>query len=196
MRQFVRAYLAGLILGISVLMLLLGAGFAAYAEIAQSLPPIERLEREATGSVTTRIYDRNGILLNEVFNPDEGRHTLVRLEDISPFVIEAVIATEDANFYKHPGFDPLAIVRAIYLAWKNKEVVSGGSTIVQQLVKITLLSPERTFSRKVREIILAAEVNRRYDKDTILEMYLNRVYFGRSAYGVEAAALTFFGTSA
>ncbi len=195
-RVFLTSYLAGVVLSIFMIVVLLGAAFAAYAEIAQTLPPIERLEKEATGAVTTRIYDRNGVLLNEVFNPDEGRHTLVRLEDISPFLIEAVIATEDANFYKHPGFDPIAIARAVYLAWKNKEFVSGGSTIVQQLVKITLLSPERTFSRKVREIILAAEVNRKYDKDTILEMYLNRVYFGRSAYGAEAAAQIFFGKSA
>jgi len=195
-RAWVYAYLAGLILTLSLLILAVGFGLSVYADVAKTLPSVDRLQRAATGAVSTRIYDRNGTLLNEVFNPTQGRHTLVRLEDISPFLIEAVIATEDANFYKHPGVDPVGLVRALYQAWQNKEFVSGGSTIVQQLVKLTLLSPERTFSRKVKEIILATEVNRRYDKDTILEMYLNRVYFGRSAYGAEAAAQTFFGKSA
>ena len=196
MRRWMRAYVVGIVIGLSLLFLTVGGALAAYARVVSTLPPVDQIRRRATGHVTTRIYDRHGRLLNQVFNPDEGLHTLVPLEEISPFLIEAVIATEDANFYKHPGVDPVGIARALYLAWKEKEFVSGGSTIVQQLVKLTLLSPERTFKRKVKEIILATEVNRRYDKDTILEMYLNRVYFGRSAYGAEAAARVFFGKSA
>lgn len=196
MRTFVRAYVSGLVLGVSLALVILATALLSYVAVAATLPPVSALPQAATGPVTTRIYDRHGRLLNEVFNPNEGRHILVPLEEISPFLIAAVIATEDANFYRHPGVDPIGILRALYLAWREGEFVSGGSTIVQQLVKITLLSPERTLSRKVKEIILAAEVNRRYDKDTILEMYLNRVYFGRGAYGAEAAARTFFGKSA
>ncbi len=195
-RRWVRAYVIGIIVGLSFLFLMIGGTLALYARAVSTLPSVDQLQHRATGHVTTRIYDRHGRLLNEVFHPNEGLHTLVPLEEISPFLIEAVIATEDANFYKHPGVDPVGIVRAIYLAWREKEFVSGGSTIVQQLVKLTLLSPERTFRRKLKEIILAAEVNRRFDKDTILEMYLNRVYFGRSAYGAEAAARVFFGKPA
>ncbi|NPA90444.1 MAG: penicillin-binding protein [Chloroflexi bacterium] len=195
-RRWFRFYIAGILLGLSVLLLLAGSGLAAYAYMVSTLPPVGQLQRRATGHVTTRIYDRHGRLLHEAFRPEEGLHTLVPLEEISPFLIEAVLATEDANFYKHPGVDPVGIARALYQAWQEKEFVSGGSTIVQQLVKLTLLSPERTFKRKLKEIFLATEVNRRYDKDTILEMYLNRVYFGRSAYGVEAASRIFFGKSA
>ena len=91
---------------------------------------------------------------------------------ISPYVIQATIATEDANFYQHRGVDPVALMRILYHAITEREVI-GASTIPQQLVKLTFLSPERTIERKFKEGILAAEITRRYPKDTVLELYLN-----------------------
>jgi membrane peptidoglycan carboxypeptidase len=108
-------------------------------------------------------------------------------------VLDATIATEDANFYEHPGVDPVALLRAVYYAVQEGDVVSGGSTITQQLVKRVLLSSERTATRKIKEAILAAEITRRYSKDDILELYLNEVYYGNLAYGIDAAAETYFG---
>ncbi|MCA9935173.1 MAG: transglycosylase domain-containing protein, partial [Anaerolineales bacterium] len=113
---------------------------------------------------------------------------------------EATIATEDARFYTNPGFDPIGIARAIVQAAQEREFVSGASTITQQLVRALLLSEdertERTFRRKVREIILAAEISRTYSKEEILELYLNEIYYGNLAYGIEAAAQTYFNKSA
>ncbi|PJF45370.1 MAG: penicillin-binding protein, partial [Candidatus Thermofonsia Clade 3 bacterium] len=98
--------------------------------------------------------------------------------------------------YNHPGVDPVALLRAVYYAFQEGDVVAGGSTITQQLVKRVLLSPERTVTRKIKEAILAAEITRRYDKDEILELYLNEVYYGNLAYGIDAAAETYFGKDA
>src|SRR6185436_10786943 len=118
------------------------------------------------------------------------------LDKISPYLIAATIATEDQNFYAHPGFDPVGIIRAIYQNLRSGETVSGASTITQQLVRALVLSPEeraqRTSMRKIREIILAAEITRTYTKNEILELYLNEIYYGNLAYGIEAASETYF----
>ena len=122
------------------------------------------------------------------------------LNEISPTLVAATIATEDKDFYSHGGFDPLAIVRAFWQNLKSGETVSGASTITQQLARTLLLTPEQrtqqTYLRKVREAILATEIERRYSKNEILELYLNEIYYGNLAYGVEAAAETYFNTSA
>jgi 1A family penicillin-binding protein len=124
----------------------------------------------------------------------------VPLDKIAPTLVAATIATEDKDFYSHPGYDVLAILRALWQNYVNGETVSGASTITQQIARSVLLSPEersqRTYLRKAREIILAAEITRRYSKDEILELYLNEIYYGNLAYGIEAAAETYFGTSA
>ena len=100
--------------------------------------------------------------------PNSGRRTVMPLERISPYLQQATIAIEDANFYRHGGVDPVALVRALYYAVQEGDIVSGGSTIPQQLVKMVLLSPERTIRRKVNEAILSTEVSRRYSKDQML----------------------------
>ncbi|RIL09887.1 hypothetical protein DCC79_09695, partial [bacterium] len=170
-----------------------GAAVSGYVYLAAALPPAEELAARSAPFRSTRIYDRNGNLLNEAFNPDAGRRTVVPLGQVSPFLVQATIATEDANFYDHGGVDPVAIARAAWYALREREVVSGASTIPQQLVKLVLLTSERSVSRKVKEAVLAEEISRRYSKDQILELYLNEIFYGNLAYGARAAAETYFG---
>jgi 1A family penicillin-binding protein len=165
---------------------------AIYASYARDLPDYTQLDRRRVFQ-TARILDRNGALLGEFNDPDGGRRTLVPIDKIPATLRDATVAAEDANFYQHPGFDVVAILRALYLNVRGREIVSGASTITQQLIKNTLLTPEQTPDRKIKEAILAWEVSRRYSKDRILELYLNEVYYGNQAYGVEAAAQTYFG---
>jgi 1A family penicillin-binding protein len=171
-----------------------------YYQIARTLPDVSDLKNRASQFETTRILDRNGQPLYEILDPNAGRRTYIPLKDISPNLVAATIATEDKNFYSHPGFDMLGIIRALWQNYQSGGTVSGASTITQQLARALLLSPEersdRTYTRKTREIILAAEITRRYSKDEILELYLNEIYYGNLAYGVEAAAETYFGKSA
>lgn len=185
-----------------IVLLVLGVAFALYeyAAIAASLPSVEDLRTHASQFETTRILDGDGDLLYEILDPNAGRRTYVRLQDISPYMIAATLATEDKDFYSHPGFNLGAIIRAFTQNYSSGEVVSGASTITQQLARALLFTPEeasqQSYMRKVREAILAAEITRRYSKDEILELYLNEIYFGNLAYGVEAAAQTYFGTTA
>ncbi|MCC6177909.1 MAG: PBP1A family penicillin-binding protein [Chloroflexi bacterium] len=165
-----------------------------YAHYVQDLPDYTQLDRRRVFQ-TARILDRNGVVLSEFNDPNGGRRTVVPLSRIPVGLRNATIAAEDANFYQHPGFDVVAILRALYQNLRGREIVSGASTITQQLVKNTLLTPEQTPDRKIKEAILAWEVSRRYPKDRILELYLNEVYYGNLAYGVEAAAQTYFGIS-
>jgi 1A family penicillin-binding protein len=170
-----------------------------YSVIASALPDVGDLRDRTSQFQTTRILDRNGQPLYEILDPNAGRRTYVPLEDISPNLVAATIATEDKEFYNNPGFDPIAIVRALWQNYITDGQGGGASTITQQLARALLLSPEeraeRTYSRKTREIILAAEITRRYTKDEILELYLNEIYYGNLAYGAEAAAETYFGKS-
>ncbi|MDP1713116.1 MAG: PBP1A family penicillin-binding protein [Anaerolineales bacterium] len=171
-----------------------------YYAIASTLPEVGDLRERASQFETTRILDRNGQPLYEILDPTAGRRTYIPIENISPILVAATIATEDKDFFSHPGFDPMAIMRALWQNYSSGGTVSGASTITQQLARTLLLSPqeraERTYTRKSREIILAAEITRRYSKDEILELYLNEIYYGNLAYGVEAAAETYFGKSA
>ncbi len=166
---------------------------ALYALVARQLPPADELAGRASQFQSTRIYDRDGGLLYESIDPNAGRRTAVKLADVAPVLVDATVATEDANFYRHRGVDPLAVVRAVWYAVRERRVVSGASTIPQQLVKRLYLTPERTVRRKVKEAILATEISRRYPKDAILEIYLNELYYGNHAYGIHAAARTYFG---
>ena len=104
-----------------------------------------------------------------------------------------ILATEDARFYSHFGVDPMGIARAVYQNFRRGRIVEGGSTITQQLAKVLFLTPDKSLERKLKEAVLALELERRYSKDRILEMYLNHIYFGHGAFGVEAAARTYFG---
>ncbi len=172
-----------------------------YWYIVRSLPAeAYDLRDRASKFETARVYDGQGNLLYEIVDPQAGRRTYVPLKKISPYLIAATIATEDKDFYTHPGFDPIGITRAIWQNVQARGTVSGASTIAQQLVRALVFTPEeasqRTAWRKIREIVLAAEITRRYDRDTILELYLNEIYYGNLAYGIEAASETYFNTHA
>ena len=175
-------------------MCVIGGVFIGYATIAAGLPAPDELQARASQFNSTLIYDRTGGLLNEVADPNYGRRTAVSLNAISPYLTTATLATEDPNFYEHLGVDPVGIARALYHAVKYRDLNSGpgGSTITQQLVKLTFLSPERSLTRKLKEAILAAEITRRYPRDKILEIYLNEINYGNLAYGIEAASETYF----
>lgn len=140
---------------------------------------------------TTKIYDRNNILLYQIYAAQN--RTLVPLSDIPVHLRNATIAIEDKDFYKHLGFDVTAIIRSAVANVSDQEILQGGSTITQQLIKSALLTPEKSFSRKVKEIILAFWAERMYSKDQILSMYFNQVAYGGTAWGVEAAAEVYFG---
>ncbi|MFQ5854621.1 MAG: transglycosylase domain-containing protein [Anaerolineae bacterium] len=182
---FVATILAGLALG--------------YWLLVANLPSPEALITRSSPDAT-KIYDRNGRLLYEILDPRAGRRTRVSLAELPLHMRQAVIAVEDANFYSNPGIDLRGITRATLQMIRQRRIVSGGSTITQQLARAVLLSQEeriqRTFARKLRESFLALRITRTFSKDQILEMYLNEVYFGQLAYGVEAAANTYFGKPA
>lgn len=171
---------------------LAGGSYGAYQFAFADLPPISDLV-EKKQPVTTRILDRNGELLFRIYE-DENR-TLIKLSQLPPHVVAATVAIEDKYFFQHRGFSASGIVRAM-IANAQTDSIQGGSTITQQLVKNRLLSSERTFRRKVREMILAIQVERAFTKEEILEMYLNQVPFGGATYGIEEAAQTYFGKSA
>lgn len=188
-----------LFLGIFVILVIGSIAIYQYYTIAAQLPSVSDLGQRASQFETTRILDRNGNVLYEILDPNAGRRTFVPLDKISPYLIAATLATEDKEYYNHPGFDPIAIARAFWQNYTTGETVSGASTITQQLAR-TLLLPEeknkRTYERKAREIVLAAEITRQYSKEKILELYLNENYYGNLAYGIEAAAESYFHTSA
>jgi 1A family penicillin-binding protein len=173
------------------------AGLVIYYRYDQELQNLEAGIGQHRPAETTQIFARDSTLLYELVDPNGGRRTVVDLERMPRTLREATIAVEDANFYDNPGVDLRGIVRALLLNYQSQEVVSGGSTITQQLVRNVLLPPEErteiSFDRKLREAILAYKVSRKYSKDQILALYLNEVYYGNNAYGVEAAAQTYFG---
>lgn len=186
----------GILIGIVVLSFLI----VQYFRIASDLPSVDNLADYASKFETTRIYDRNGNLIYEIIDPNAGRRTYVPLDEISPYLIAATISTEDKDFFTNPGFDPWGIVRALWQNYTSGKVVSGASTITQQLARTLLLSPEErteiSTRRKAREIVLAAEITRKYSKNEILELFLNENNYGNLAYGIEAAAETYFNTTA
>lgn len=173
------------------------AALVTYTYYKQDLPDPAAIGRHRPAE-TTRIYARDGqTLLYELVDPLGGKRTVVPFDRIPQSLKDATIAVEDANFYQNPGVDLRGIARALLLNYQAQEVVSGGSTITQQLVRNVLLPPEErtriSFERKLREAILAYQVARTYSKDQILGIYLNEVYYGNQAYGVEAAAQAYFG---
>lgn len=177
---------------LGLFVLVLGFLFVTYSyflvDIASDIPSPNNLKTLPTPT-TTEFYDRNGRLLYRFY---EGKNrTPIKLSEIPPQLIQAAIAMEDQNFYQHAGVDIAGIARAAYLFFKEGEV-QGGSTITQQLIKNTLLTPERTVKRKTKEIILAFWTERVFSKNEILEMYFNEVPFGGTAWGVAAASQTYF----
>ncbi len=194
--------LGGLAVGLGVaLAVLIGVGGVAaftglYTFYARDLPPPVEIARVREQFETTLIYDRTGQhVLYQVLDPAGDRQT-VPLSEIPPVLIQATVASEDRSFFTNPGFDLRGIVRAIVTVLSGGQV-QGGSTITQQLVKNTLIAPEEratlTQERKIKEIILAAEISRLYSKEQILEWYLNTNFYGNLAYGVGTAARVYFG---
>jgi 1A family penicillin-binding protein len=191
-------FVLGLI-SVVALVLLMAISVIGYISIASALPSPGELERKATNLFTSsQIYASDGNLLYELVDPQGGRRTFVPLDKISLWLTQATIATEDPRFYNHPGFDLIGIARAILQNIREGNAVSGASTIAQQVVRNLLLpeGAERTLNRKIREAVLAAEITRQYPRDKILEIYLNSINYGNLAYGVEAAAHTYFNKSA
>ncbi|UCG14375.1 MAG: penicillin-binding protein 1A [Deltaproteobacteria bacterium] len=181
-----RLILPGLILLAGVVC---GSALGAFLALTHDLPRIQELENFRPSTVT-RVFSADGKLLTEFF---VEKRVPVSLDDIPDYLKHAVIATEDRRFYEHAGIDWRGIARALVkdiLAGRLKE---GGSTITQQLAKVLFLDPEKTLNRKLKEAILALQIERRYRKDEILTLYLNQIYLGGGAYGVEAAANRYFG---
>ncbi|MFV1916931.1 MAG: transglycosylase domain-containing protein [Patescibacteria group bacterium] len=181
LRIFLLIFLTTFIIGLT-------SAYVFWEIILRDLPPTEELVTRRQ-EVSTKIYDRNGELLYNIYK-DQNR-TPVPIDRIPAQVRLATIAIEDAEFYNHPGISARGIARAIIKLAREGEI-TGGSTITQQLVKNALLTPEKTLVRKLKEIVLAIRVELAYSKDEILEMYLNEVAYGGTAYGIQEAARVYF----
>jgi 1A family penicillin-binding protein len=162
-----------------------------YLLVLKDLPEPKSLATQVV-QLSTKIYDRNGQLLYKIY--ENQNRTLVKLPEIPQTLKNATLSIEDKNFYNHPGISLRGIARAVY---RNlfRGAKAGGSTITQQLVKNVFLSSERSYQRKLKEIVLAVKVEREFTKDQILEMYFNQVGYGGTAYGVEEASRLYFGKS-
>jgi penicillin-binding protein 1A len=171
-----------------IAMFLAGILYGLFHDITKNLPSVDSLEHYRPNTVTS-IYSKDKVLIKQFY---EERREIVKLSDVSPIMQKAILAAEDTRFYKHHGFDIFSIARAAIKNLKAGRIVEGGSTITQQLAKQLFLTPERSFERKLKEFILSFNIERKFDKQRIFELYMNQIYFGHGAYGVEAAALTFF----
>ncbi|MFC1768078.1 transglycosylase domain-containing protein [Candidatus Margulisiibacteriota bacterium] len=158
-------------------------------QILTQLPNVEAISIYSP-SQTTEIYAADGSLLTKLHR-EENRY-IVPLEKISPILQKALIAVEDERFYQHRGIDIIGILRAAYTNISKRRVEEGGSTITQQLARNLFLSRKRTITRKIAEMILAMQIERKYTKNEILELYLNQVYWGHNTYGIESASQTYF----
>jgi membrane peptidoglycan carboxypeptidase len=161
--------------------------FIVFPLLAFNLPSPDKIVRQE--GFSTKILDRNGEVLYDIYA--DQKRTPIELSDVPEYLKQATIAIEDKNFYEHEGFDPLGMMRGLSKII-TKGRVQGGSTLTQQLVKNVLLTPERSIFRKIREFILSVQIERKYSKDEILQMYLNEVPYGGTAWGVEAASETYF----
>jgi penicillin-binding protein 1C len=193
MRLFKRRWFRRSVIALTTAMVVLCVG--AWLWLTSDLPSIDAVGA-GMAAPSARIFDRYGTLLYEILPPQQGRNTPVALDAIPLNCQRAVIATEDENFYGHPGVDPVGIARALWINLRGGDVIAGGSTITQQVARILLLNPrgtaERTLKRKLQEAILAVRLESAYSKDEILALYLNQAYFGSLAYGIEAAARAYF----
>ncbi|MCS6938552.1 MAG: transglycosylase domain-containing protein [Roseiflexus sp.] len=194
-----RLTLAFLALGVVITLGVVGVAYSAYSDLAASLKPRLAAIENRESFETTRLYDRNGQLLYEFFGA--GKRTRVSLDQISTYLISATVAIEDRTFFENRGVDYLGIARTLLASLQAGEETGGASTITQQLIKNVVLSDEERryenrYQRKIIEIILAQELSEQYSKNDILELYLNEIYYGNLAYGIEAAANVYFGIPA
>ncbi len=180
------------LVGVAVFALGAGGVVAHLAVLSSELPDLSAMEHYDPPT-TSKVFDRHGNMVARFY---DERRTVVPIDKVPDHVKKAFISAEDADFYTHAGVDYAAIVRAILYQARHKLIggpQSGGSTITQQTAKTFLLTPERTMSRKVKEMVLSKRIEERFSKDEILGLYLNQIYFGNGAYGVEEAARTYYG---
>jgi penicillin-binding protein 1A len=181
-------------IGVALLGLLVASAVCVFLVIRHyeaDLPSIRGLKDRNPPQVT-RVVARDGQLLGEVF---VERRTLIAINDVPPQMKLAVLAAEDASFYEHEGLNYFGLLRALFVNLRGGRARQGGSTITQQVIKNAVLTPERTMNRKMREMILARQIEADLEKDEILELYLNYIYFGHGRYGVEEACHLYFGKS-
>lgn len=178
---------------LSCLAAVLGTAFSFYIYIAYVLPLPDTLTRiHSQGSI--KVFDRKGLLLYEVIEPSGGKKSYIPLSQIPKNFVNATLAAEDIRYYEHGGIDVAAIARAVFFNVREGRIVSGASTITQQLVRNLLgYTTQRGYSEKILEILYAVRMANLYSKDQILEMYLNTIYYGNLSYGAESAALDYFG---
>lgn len=171
---------------------LLGTGIGYYIFKLPDFNEINILETYRP-PVITKIYSSDNDLISQLYFEKRQNH---KIKEFSPFLMEALISTEDRSFYSHIGISPRGMLRALITDIKAMSFVQGASTITQQLAKTLFLSPEKKIKRKLREILIAFQIERKYTKKEILTLYLNQIYLGSGAYGVESASRTYFGKSA
>ena len=164
-----------------------GLGFGYIFAAYQSLPEVSNNMRPA---VSSQVFDTHGRLITTLHS-DQNRLP-IDINKVPQNLQNAFIAAEDNRFYDHIGIDPIGIMRAIVTNLTNRGIAQGGSTITQQLAKNAFLTQEQTLKRKVQEAMLALEIEHKYSKKEILEMYMNQIYFGQGAYGIQTAAKTYF----
>jgi membrane peptidoglycan carboxypeptidase len=186
------------VVGGGLITFLVVVGMIAYymSIVSKYSGAIDTLGERASTFETTIIYDSQGNVIAEFNDPNSGARKSVTLDEISPFLIHATISTEDETYYENPGFSLWGIGRAIYQNLRTRGAGGGASTITQQLARALVLDAEfasqRTATRKIEEIIVAAEIARQYDKNQILAFYLNEIYYGNQAYGIQAASELYF----
>jgi membrane peptidoglycan carboxypeptidase len=188
--------IASTVLALLMVFLSLGsaAGYIAYHFVnstQSSFEPKVLTLHDLLPPDNLKMYDSKGVLIDQL--TDNGIHTTVTYDQVAPIMREATVATEDKDFWHNPGIDVLGIIRAILTDLENGRILEGGSTITQQLIKNLIVGNQPTIVRKLEEIILAPQVNHDYSKSDILTMYLNSIYYGHQAYGVDAAATVYFG---
>jgi len=186
--------LAAGIIGLSIVLLVVGCGLVWFAyDITSGLPDRNALRGLGTMAQATTIFDRSD---KPVFTIYKEQRIEIPLDRMSPNFIKAVISVEDQRFFEHSGVDPVRVAAAVLRNIQEGRRAEGGSTITQQLARQSFLTRDKTFRRKLKEVVLAAHIEHEYSKNDILEMYLNKVYFGDGLYGIEAASRGYFGKSA
>lgn len=176
-------------IGLFALVILSVTGlYLVYSSIVKSLPEVIKLE-DYKPLLVSQVYDRNGKKIGEFFRE---KRVLIPYKEIPDIVVKAFLAAEDDKFFEHKGIDPQALFRAAIANMRAGKNVQGGSTITQQVAKTLLLTNERTFGRKIRDILLALQMEKNLTKEDILYLYLNQIYFGQSAYGIEMASQSYF----
>jgi penicillin-binding protein 1A len=174
-----------ILLFLAVLVLVMVKKYQEYKKDLPSLAQLHNIEP----SLSTKIYSIDGKVIKEFYTE---RRTQVPLDRMPPNLINALLATEDRRFFKHWGVNLLSMCRALWVGFWSREQIKATSTITQQLARTLFLTPERTISRKIKEVLTAIKIERNYSKEEILEMYLNQCYFGKGAYGVQAASQLYF----